>query len=70
MKAAVLNDLAASLKGCPFCGGPAKLGPMPGNKSWWTVQCVDWHCGGRNWAMDEPEKAVEAWNRRAEGGAT
>lgn len=69
MKAADLNALQAKLKSCPFCNGPATLGPARWANNWWVVQCDAWQCGGRNWAMDEPEKSVEAWNRRAGGEA-
>lgn len=69
MKAQELNAAQVSLKGCPFCGGPGKLTPMPGASSWWRVRCEDFHCGGRTWAMDEVDKAVAAWNRRHECGS-
>lgn len=69
MKAAQLNALDGCLRPCAFCGGVAKLAPMPGATSWWRVRCQDYHCGGTTWALDEPEKAVEAWNRRPEGAA-
>lgn len=65
MKSSELTAMAATLKPCPFCGGKADLVPLPGSRNWWKVQCRDYLCGGRNWGMDEPEKAVAAWNRRA-----
>lgn len=64
MRAERLGDLQRSLQPCPFCGGQAKLLPMPLAQHWWKVQCVDFHCGGRNWAMHSPELAAQAWNRR------
>jgi len=69
MRARELSELEASLAGCAFCGGPGKLAPMPNTASWWRVRCQDYHCGGTTWAMDEPQKAVQAWNRRPAGGA-
>lgn len=66
MKTPRLGKLPA-LMPCPFCRGEAKLGPMPGAASWWQVRCASYHCGGTTWAMDEPEKAVRAWNRRPDG---
>jgi len=64
MKANHLNALQRDLKPCPFCGGPAKLQPMPKTECWWKVQCDDFGCGGRNWSMQSPELAAQAWNRR------
>jgi hypothetical protein len=68
MKAQHLNGLNGSLLPCPHCNGPGKLAPMPGASSWWRVRCHDYHCGGTTWAMDEPAKATEAWNRRPASG--
>ena len=59
---------AGAVKACPYCGGKATLDPMPGSRGWWRVRCRHYECGGTTWAMDEADKAVEAWNRRAPHG--
>lgn len=60
-------NLARFMKPCPFCEGSAKLEPMPNALHWWRVRCGDFHCGGTTWAMQGPELAVAAWNRRPNG---
>ena len=67
MKAHELSELARSAKPCPFCGGRARLEPMPNASHWWRVRCTDFHCGGTTWAMQGPELAAAAWNRRPDG---
>jgi len=64
MKANKLNTLANTLKNCPFCNNKATLEPMPNQKNWWRVRCINVHCGGTNWAQQEPELATEIWNKR------
>lgn len=65
-KAQNLSALQAGLKPCPFCGGAAKLAPMPQASGWWQVRCRDFHCGGTTWAMQEGDAVSEAWNRRSD----
>lgn len=67
MKARELSTLQAGLLACPFCGGPAKLEPMRGTSHWWRVRCGDYDCGGTTWALQGPDTAAAAWNRRADG---
>jgi len=55
---------AVTLRPCAFCGGAGKLAPLPGASTWWRVRCNDFHCGGTTWAMEDPDEAVRAWNRR------
>lgn len=64
MNATALNTLQRTLLPCPHCGSKAKLAPMPRTEFWWRVQCESYHCGGTTWAMQSPESAAEAWNRR------
>lgn len=68
MKAQHLNRLAAALRPCPYCGGPGKLAPMPNASSWWRVRCQNYDCGGTTWAIQGPDEAVAAWNRRPADG--
>lgn len=68
MKAQLLNTLSRTLHPCPYCGGAGRLAPMRGTGNWWRVRCEWHHCGGTTWAMDEPDKAVDAWNRRPADG--
>jgi len=57
------------VKPCPFCGGPAKLEPMPDtNNNWWRVRCADYACGGTTYPRGDEESATAAWNRRAVDG--
>lgn len=61
------NELDADLLACPYCGGPARIEPVPLKATaplWFRVRCQDYGCGGTNWAMVGPEAAVKAWNRR------
>ena len=58
-----------NLRPCPFCRGPATLAQMPSASSWWRVRCDNYDCGGTTWAMDEPQTAVDAWNRRPDDEA-
>ena len=56
----------AELKPCPFCGSPAEL---TGECDMVWVRCSNEDC----WCQmvtrfDEPEEAIEEWNRRADNG--
>ena len=59
----------AELKSCPFCGGKAKLEHLSKSS---VVYCRD--CRASTKAVEyspeyaSDEKAIEAWNRRAEDG--
>lgn len=62
----------AELKPCPFCGGKAKL--RIASEIWrdgkveiggWKAYCEN--CGIET-ALENREKAVEKWNRRADNG--
>lgn len=58
-----MNDL----KPCPFCGGEADCNNVAfekGNKKMWAVECIE--CGVVSNFFYTEEKAIEAWNRRAE----
>ena len=50
------------LKPCPFCGGRATL---EGNDYFW-VECTS--CDAMTRGSEDKQKAIEAWNRRAEDG--
>ena len=52
------------LKPCPFCGGEAKLETYGGTAC--AVVCQSCHCGTPTVSLNDGERAVEAWNRRAE----
>lgn len=58
------------LKACPFCGGEAKCVTYLRNKEYIYIECKD--CEAQAKAFPESvhysaeEKAIEAWNRRAE----
>lgn len=65
------------LKPCPFCGGKAELDFAHKNFPYtdrdgeartigyfYTVKCVDEICGCVIGIHEEPETAIEAWNRR------
>ena len=57
------------IKPCPFCGGAAVLKTTPHIPSGtdYTPTCTDPSCAGRltkKWT--DKEKAIAAWNRRAE----
>lgn len=57
------------LKPCPFCGGDArvqKVNAIVGVK--FTVCCGNCYCMGHEttYLVNTREKAVEAWNRRAD----
>ena len=51
------------LKPCPFCGGDAEI------TKWhegYFVECKKQRCGGTIGAYKAKQKAIEAWNTRAE----
>jgi hypothetical protein len=54
---------------CPLCGESATFASMPGTSEWWQVRCDNYYCGCKTWAMHDAEKAITAWNRRANGKA-
>ena len=71
--------MSVELKPCPFCGGDAELdfahtsfcyiaddGKPRETGFFYTVQCDDEICGCRIGIYENPEMAIEAWNRRAE----
>ena len=59
----------AELKPCPFCGGEAKLEHLSKSS---MVYCLSCKASSKliEYAPDyaSDEKAIEAWNRRAEDG--
>lgn len=61
------SKLYYELKKCPFCGGTAHLKHFKAGYEKYTryqVKCSECWCGTL-WEFYEPEKAVEAWNRRS-----
>lgn len=57
------------LKPCPFCGGKAVLRhfyPAFGARMRSKVICKKCRCNSGEWGRTD--KAVEAWNRRADNG--
>ena len=60
----------AELKPCPFCGDDKikvmMRNPWHGENITYYVIC--YHCGSRTALHDENQRAIEAWNRRAEDG--
>ena len=53
------------LRKCPFCGGEAELFEVfPGR--FYAVVCP--HCVVETTYYETSEKAIEAWNRRADDG--
>ena len=50
------------LKPCPFCGGKGKFTEL--YKNIFVVSCPN--CGVGTAIFSHPEKAIEAWDRRAE----
>lgn len=65
MGKSVYRASTINLKPCPLCGGPASLYQLPHAPTWWRVRCTEYECGATPWAMDEADKAIKAWNRRA-----
>lgn len=68
------------LKPCPFCGGKAELdfshrsftytdknGEARHTGFYYAVKCANEICGCRIGIYEEPEMAIDAWNRRAKG---
>ena len=51
------------LRQCPFCGGVSTLHSIDCCK---TVYAVCMNCGIHTVEYSEPEKAIEAWNRRVD----
>lgn len=65
------------LKRCPFCGGQAELdfastsftytdvfGKARESGFFYTAKCRDRVCGCKIGIYEEPQMAIEAWNRR------
>ena len=70
----------SDLKRCPFCGDIAELdfagktfsytdkhGEPRETGFYYTVKCINEICGCRIGIYEEPEMAIEAWNKRAIG---
>ena len=59
------------LKPCPFCGGraekDAEVIKKTNGRLWAFSVCCSRCCASSGLAI-EPETAIEAWNRRVEGG--
>ena len=53
-----MADEKITLKPCPFCGGRADFATS--DKNW--ISCTE--CGAETSYYDEPEEAIEAWERR------
>jgi len=55
----------SELKPCPFCGGEAKTIKNAVGTLFW-VYC--WKCGARSdsYTIEYEQKAIDAWNTRAE----
>ena len=49
---------------CPFCGGEAEFETYGGTAC--AVTCRKCRCGTPTVSLNDGERAVEAWNRRAE----
>jgi len=65
----------SELKPCPFCGDDGSLQFANGHPYtdsdgkardpfYYTVKCKDEFCGCRIGVYEDPEMAIEAWNRR------
>lgn len=57
----------AELKPCPFCGGIPEICGGGGEEGYFWVYCFS--CGAEMKGDEIKEKAIEAWNRRAEDGS-
>ena len=56
------------LKPCPFCGGSAFILKSGSGDLLPWVTCIK--CGAETGYYETVEKAIEAWNRRANDGKT
>ena len=56
--------MADELRPCPFCGGEAEFETYGGTAC--AVTCRKCRCGTPTVRLNDGERAVEAWNRRAE----
>lgn len=57
----------ADLKSCPFCGGSAFIPKSDSGDLLPWVVCIE--CGVETEYCETVEKAIEAWNRRADNAA-
>lgn len=57
----------AELKPCPFCNGEAEMRNPWMSSANFYVECYE--CGCTTAIFDTPEKAAEAWNKRADSPA-
>lgn len=57
-----------NLKPCPFCGAEAIFGGSDNvnGHPYWYVYCRE--CGATVNGNEDADKAIEAWNRRADNG--
>ena len=69
----------AELKPCPFCGHKASMkhgcynlfgayGTVDDDRKWFGVYCFECGVSQPKRKYDAKEKAIEAWNRRADDG--
>ena len=56
--------MSVELKPCPFCGGEAEFETYGDTAC--AVTCRKCRCGTPTVSLNDGERAVEAWNRRAE----
>ena len=56
--------MAETLRPCPFCGGEAEFETYGGTAC--AVTCRKCRCGTPTVRLNDGERAVDAWNRRAE----
>ena len=56
--------MAETLRPCPFCGGEAEFETYGGTAC--AVTCRKCRCGTPTVRLNDGERTVDAWNRRAE----
>ena len=67
-----MKNKNVELKPCPFCGGQAEVRQFANPKNWYSVECVECHCGTDGFrynhrdASDDENIKLNAlvWNRR------